>query len=190
MHQEDSLARHCLQNLEAGSARAPSTCRQGPSSAAAGGSSSIGISRLVASSCIDSSSKANPAAAQASAGTAIAAAGTAAADEEGFQLRSRLGNDRERQSLYDDVLQRLPWEDIEDDVEADDEDSMQDHSSFLSRRWGPQQPQRQQQRQRLSVDGGLGFGRAAAEQLLGGIASEGSVEWYEKRLLEVRLSCE
>lgn len=133
---------------------------------------------------MDGSGAANPAASAAS-----APAAAAAEEEEGFQLRSRLGNDSERQSLYEDVLQRLPWEDIEDDAEHD-EDAMQEHGSFLLRRWGPQPPQRQQrQRQRLSVNGCLGFRRAAAEQLLGGDASEGSVEWYEERLLEVRLSC-
>ncbi|WIA41882.1 hypothetical protein OEZ86_009205 [Tetradesmus obliquus] len=153
--------------------------QQGQSSAASGGSSSTGISRLAASSCMDGLDAANPAASAASAPAAPAAA---AEEEKGFQLHSRLGNDSERQSLYEDVLQRLPWEDIEDDAEHN-EDSMQEHSSFLSRRWGPQPPQRQQ-RQRLSVDGCLGFRRAAAEQLLGGDASEGSVEWYEERLLE------
>jgi hypothetical protein len=127
----------------------------------------------------------------AAAATAASSAAAAEEEEEEFQLRSRLGSERERQLLYEDVLQRLPWEDAEDDA-ADDEDSMQNmHSSFLSRRWGPQQPHRQQQQwQQLDIEGSLGFGRhAAAEQLLGGHVSEGSVEWYEQRLLEVRKCC-
>jgi hypothetical protein len=122
-------------------------------------------------------------------GAAAAAASSPAAEEERFELRSRLGDDSERQSLYEDVLQRLPWEEADDDDAHTFGDSMQEqrHCWFLSRRWGPQQPRQQQHRQRLFGDAGLGLQRPGAEQLLGGAVSEGSLEWYEAQLLEVSI---
>jgi hypothetical protein len=183
------------------SAFAPN-CRlqQAPGNAAAG--SSIGGSRLAAGSgTVGSSNAAKPAgfpgtSTAAAAGTGAAAAAVAAAasspaaEEDGFELRSRLGDDSERQLLYEDVLQRLPWEEVEDDDTTECGDSMQEQlCTVLSRRWGSQQPRQQQQyRQRLFGDAGLGLQRPGAEQLLGGGVSEGSLEWYEAQLLEVSVT--
>jgi hypothetical protein len=139
-----------------------------------------------------SSAVAAAAAGACAAGACVAGASgsTLVAEEDGFELRSRLVDDSERRSLYDDVLQRLPWEEIDDEEAHDFGDSMQEqHCSFLSRRWGPQQPRQQPHRQRLFGDGSLGSDRPGAEQLFSGGVSEGSVEWYEERLLEVSLSC-